>query len=185
MENLKEWELFDTIQNSSHLFLGLLIGYSFWAFCENRAKGGISYINPIWFLVMLIWGASGFFFLPYNQFPIVQLFYYAVPDWDIPLAVWTSFDILNLGYWSFISLLVPLIFLVILLHKRRSNINHRRSIFQDVAIGLSVGISAHLIGDALWQSISISTISLCILIFFGLVIPFFVIHQLNENSPKK
>jgi ABC-type Fe3+ transport system permease subunit len=80
---------------------------------------------------------------------------------------------------------VPLIFLVILLHKRRSNINHRRSIFQDVAIGLSVGISAHLIGDALWQSISISTISLCILIFFGLVIPFFVIHQLNENSPKK
>jgi hypothetical protein len=184
MENLKEWEYLDTIQNSTYLLMGLLIGCGFWGFCENRTKGGTLYVNPIWFLVMVIWGASGFFFLP-NQFPIVQLFYYAVPDWDIPLTVWTSVDILNLGYWSFISLLLPLIFLVTLLCKRRSNINHRRSIFRDIAIGLSVGICANLIGDAFLQSIPIPPLGLCVLIFFGLGVPFFVIRQLNGNSPKK
>ncbi len=44
-----------------HSVVGLAVGAGYWWLLERYAKVGVKRINPIWYLVMLIWGASGLF----------------------------------------------------------------------------------------------------------------------------
>ena len=175
--------LYDTFKQVIYLFGGIAVGYGFWELCEQYAKKGLRFINPLWFLIMVIWGASGFFFLRPLSFllnflpksldsffsSILQLFYKAVPDWDIPLYVWTkgSWEFLHHRSLLFSSVVLPISLLIISLvvlpiglliisvilpkfNKRISgSIYHLLNWLRDVALGLSIGISVHLCGDIL------------------------------------
>jgi hypothetical protein len=70
-----------------HFVVGLAVGAGYWWLLERYAKVGVKRINPIWYLVMLIWGASGLFLFRKLNIPVLSgdIFYMAVPDWDIPL----------------------------------------------------------------------------------------------------
>lgn len=193
--------ILDTVKNTSYLFLGMLAGYSFWAFCERYAGVGISRINPFLFIFTVVWGASGFFFVPDAEY--AHLSYYAVPipDWDIPLAVRMQPEFLQHRSWLFSSVLIPLTFLAIAQLVKNTRQRHSKRInkvfeifissLKDVSLALLVGISAHLMGDFLLQwipsgdtSINIfgwtpltSRIWLILNLLLGLVIPFLVIHK--------
>ncbi len=142
-----------------HFLLGITLAWAFWELCERYAKRGLLQINPITFLLMVIWGSSGFFLLrifPQHRFSsVVQFFSLAVPDWDIPLSVWTGWDFLTHRSLLFNSTLLPiacigLSCLLISLSRKSSSTNLKsKFFFLHSAIGLSVGISAHLIGDVL------------------------------------
>ncbi|MBE8990046.1 hypothetical protein [Nostoc sp. LEGE 12450] len=199
LQEIQDIGILDTVKNASYLFLGMLVGYGFWEFCECYAKVGISRINPFLYPFMVVWGASGFFFLPYVEY--AHLSYYAVPDWDIPLTVWMQLEFLQHRSWLFSSVLIPLAFLAIaqLLQNTRQRhskrINKVFKIFigslKDISLGLSVGISAHLMGDFLLQwirsgdtSINIfgwtklySLIWLALNLLLGLIVPFLIIRK--------
>jgi hypothetical protein len=53
------------------------------------AKDGVEKINPLWFLIMLIWGASGLFVFRKLHIPILDndFFYMAVNDWIFPYTI--------------------------------------------------------------------------------------------------
>ena len=201
-------EFLDTVKSASYLFFGMLIGYYFWEFCEYRIRKDISIssINPIWYLIMVVWGASGFFFLPYTQHSVFHLLYYPVPDWNIQFFLWTKWEFLQHCSWLFSSVILPLTLLGIslLMHRisqRHSSLicrlfNYLFNCLRDISIGLSIGVSTHLIGDFVLQwtpsidtNINIfgwlqlhSLIWLCLNLFLGFIIPFIVISKLSLNS---
>ncbi len=185
-----------------HFVVGLVVGVAFWQLLEHYAKTGVRRINPIWFLIMLIWGASGLFFFRKLHIPVLSndFFYMAVPDLDIPLYNWTRLRLLIHRSWLFHSALLPigLLFISLWGMKRAQSIsnNPKWSWLRDAAIGLSVGISAHLIWDALlsetkagflingWNHPT-SLIWLALNLIMGFGVPFLVIWArdfLSQNS---
>lgn len=173
-----------------HFVVGIIVGAVFWRLLEHYAIIGIRRINPIWFLVMLIWGASGLFFFRKLNIPVLfhDFFYMAVPDWDIPLYNWMRFRFLIHRSWLFHSVLLPIGLLLI------SFWGINRSFIwkwlRDAALGLSVGIAAHLIWDALlsetkagfmingWNhSTSLAWLILNLILGFG--VPFVIIRAMN------
>ncbi|KAM3093298.1 hypothetical protein ACKFKG_20030 [Phormidesmis sp. 146-35] len=160
MNVLQELGILDTIKNACYLFLGLITGHIFWELCEHYCERAISYVNPLLFILTLCWGASGFFFLPPIFLPADQFLQYAFPDWDIPLSLLLKSHFLQHRSWLFSSTLIPLAFLSIIilqsiltqktLQKRRFLIFLLNSL-RDICVGFSVGITAHLIGDLIFQ----------------------------------
>ncbi|MBD2124732.1 hypothetical protein H6F68_28085 [Trichocoleus sp. FACHB-262] len=190
MESLQDFGVLDNIKDTLYLFFGMALGYAFWEFCERYAREQILYVNPILFVIMLVWGASGFFFLPYSQDLIIQLLCYAIPDWDIPLSMGRQSDLFQHRSWLFSSILIPLILLGIAILSAVFRLRLVLSSLRNIAIGLLVGISAHLLGDLLLQWIPIgdtdikiyeldslhSRVWLFLNLVFGLVLPFSVIR---------
>lgn len=142
-----------------HFVTGVAVGVGFWWLLERYARLGARLINPISFLVMLIWGASGLFFFRQLSIPVLEntYVYMAVPDWDIPLYQWSGLRLLIHRSWLFHSVLMPMGLLGIwlglsqcpsLTRLQRSLLN----LLRDCAFGLSVGMSAHLLWDALLSS---------------------------------
>jgi hypothetical protein len=142
-----------------HFAVGIAIGIGFWWVLEHRARGAAAAINPICFLVMLIWGASGLFFFRKLGVPLLSgtFFYMAFPDWDIPLYNATGLRFLIHRSWLFHSVLIPMGGLggwlwfaprLTLTTWQKTAVN----LLRDGAMGLSVGVSAHLIWDALLSS---------------------------------
>lgn len=180
-----------------HFVVGVAVGVGFWQLLERYAKVGVRRINPIWFLIMLIWGASGLFFFRKLNIPVLSndFFYMAVPDWDIPLYNWTRFRFLIHRSWLFHSALLPIGLLLISFWgtNRRNqsiSINPSWKWLRDATMGLSVGISAHLIWDALlsetkagfiifgWNHFT-SLAWLALNLILGLGVPFVVIWAMD------
>jgi len=143
-----------------HFITGLAIGVGFWWWLERYAKQAARSINPLVFLIMLIWGASGLFFFRKLGIPLLSgtFFYMAVPDWDIPLYDATGLRFLIHRSWLFHSVLLPMGLLGgwfwcsqqrYVSPWQRTGVN----LLRDGAIGLSVGMSAHLVWDALLSSL--------------------------------
>jgi len=175
-----------------HFVVGIAVGVCFWQVLEHYAKDGIRRINPILFLVMLIWGSSGLFLFRKLHIPILEgdFFYMAVPDWDILLYNWTRLTFLIHRSWLFHSVLLPISLMIVSFWGiNHHSFNRNRQWFKwlwDGAIGLSVGMTAHLIWDALLSSTkggfyisgwsqSNSLAWLILNMIFGLGIPFGVI----------
>lgn len=143
-----------------HFITGLGTGIVFWWVLEQYARLGSRLINPIVFLIMLIWGASGLFFLRQLGIPILShtYFYMAIPDWDIPLYRWLGWRLLIHRSWLFHSVLIPMSGLALWLWINRTITTLTQSqktlnnLLRDCAMGLSVGICAHLFWDALLSS---------------------------------
>jgi hypothetical protein len=142
-----------------HLLTGLGLGITFWWSLERHARLGSRLLNPIAFLVMLIWGASGLFFFRKLGIPLLShtLFYMAFPDWDIPLYQTLRWPILIHRSWLFHSTLIPmgLLGLWVWISQRSTLTPIQRTLnnlMRDCAIGLSVGVCAHLLWDALLSS---------------------------------
>ena len=209
----------DTVKDFCYLFLALGIALVFWSYAERYTEKGLRFVNPLLFLVMVIWGASGFFFLsPVLQFlpsffdSILDIFYKAIPDWDIALYIWSNYWFPRVGWeflkhrsWLFSSVIIPTAILVIsilpsLLHKPilakkyRWHLNTLRSI----AFGLFVGVSVNLCGDILLSFIprgdigfkiygwnqSDSLIWFAFHIFLGIFIPFLWIWLIGVTYKK-
>ncbi|NMF84369.1 hypothetical protein [Nodosilinea sp. P-1105] len=143
-----------------HFVTGLAMGVGFWWWLERYAKQAARSINPLIFLIMLIWGASGLFFFRKLGIPLLSgtFFYMAVPDWDIPLYDATGLRFLIHRSWLFHSVLLPMGLLGgwfwcsqqrYVSPWQRTGVN----LLRDGAIGLSVGMSAHLVWDALLSSL--------------------------------
>ncbi len=184
-----------------HFFVGLAVGAGYWWLLERYAKVGVKRINPIWYLVMPIWGASGLFLFRKLNIPVLSgdIFYMAVPDWDIPLYNSTRFRFLIHRSWLFHSALLPLVLLVTSwwgMQHSRSQFNNSHQWWRwlrDGAIGLSVGMSAHLIWDALLSSTkqgfvifgwsqSASLVWLACNLILGLGIPFLMVWAIADLS---
>jgi hypothetical protein len=139
-----------------HFVVGLAVGSGFWWSLERHARPGVRLVNPLCFLLMLIWGASGLFFFRKLGLPILShtLFYMAIPDWDIPFYHATRLRFLIHRSWLFHSVLIPMTLLSLWFWLSRilprTTWKHQlNNLMRDCALGLSVGISAHLIWDAL------------------------------------
>ena len=207
MDVLQELGILDSLKNGCYLFLGVLVGYLFWERCESSYKKEILKVNPLIYIFTLCWGASGFFFLPKVFSNMDQIIQRAFPDWDIPLSLFLHLNLLQHRSWLFSSTLVPIALLSIVLSfqfLRNQNLvrNNKRwltfiwNFIRDFSIGLSVGVSAHLIGDFSFQwipagdtNISIfgwqelySHLWLILNIFLGLIIPFLVINRIRLPS---
>ena len=178
-----------------HFVVGLAVGAGYWWLLERYAKVGVKRINPIWYLVMLIWGASGLFLFRKLNIPVLSgdIFYMAVPDWDIPLYNLTRLRFLIHRSWLFHSALLPLVLLVTSWWGMQHSRSQFNSSLRDGAIGLSVGMSAHLIWDALLSSTkqgfvifgwsqSASLIWLAFNLILGLGIPFLTIWAIADLS---
>lgn len=153
---------------------------------------------------MLIWGASGLFFFRKLHIPVLshQFFYMAVPDWDIPLYNWTRLRFLIHRSWLFHSALFPLSLLILSwwgMKRSRSHSGNAHQWWQwlrDAAMGLSVGMSAHLIWDALlsstkrgfaifgWNHFD-SLAWLVLNLILGLGIPFLIIWAMDNSFSKE
>ncbi len=126
---------------------------------ERYAGLGARLINPIYFLLFLIWGASGLFFFRMLHIPVIDntYFYMAIPDWDIPLRRLTGLPLLTHRSWLFHSTLLPMGLLGLWIGIGRKTelgegIQRLINFLRDSALGLSVGIGAHLIWDAVLSS---------------------------------
>ncbi|WP_035984238.1 hypothetical protein [Leptolyngbya sp. KIOST-1] len=142
-----------------HFAVGMATGMVFWWVLEHWARRAASAINPLWFLLMLIWGASGLFFFRKLGVPVLSgtLFYMAFPDWDIPLYNATGLRLLIHRSWLFHSVLIPLAMLggwlwLAQIPTLTAWQKTATGWLRDGAMGLSVGVSAHLIWDALLSS---------------------------------
>lgn len=142
-----------------HFAIGLAVGVAFWWCLERYTRSAARTINPLVFLIMLIWGASGLFFFRKLGIPLLShtFFYMAFPDWDIPLYQATGLRLLIHRSWLFHSVLIPMGLLGCwLLASRKPVYASLQSwllrLLRDGTIGLSVGVSAHLIWDALLSS---------------------------------
>ncbi|WP_017298099.1 hypothetical protein [Nodosilinea nodulosa] len=142
-----------------HFGVGLAVGMAFWWVLERYTRDAARTINPICFLIMLIWGASGLFFFRQLDVPLLSntFFYMAFPDWDIPLYQGTGLRLLLHRSWLFHSVLMPMAALAgwlwFMQHPRLAAWQKDLAGWvRDGAMGLSVGVSAHLIWDALLSS---------------------------------
>ena len=183
-----------------HFAIGLGVGVMFWAGLEHYHRSAARVINPLVFLIMLVWGASGLFLFRKLGIPLLShtVFYMAVPDWDLPLYKLTRLRFLIHRSWPFHSVLIPLLGLGLWLWlSRRPGLSRWQRIglstLRDGAIGLSVGMSAHLIWDALLSSTRrgfyihgfSSGTSLLWLLFnvaLGLGLPFLIAGALNHTG---
>ncbi|WP_017718784.1 hypothetical protein [Kamptonema formosum] len=188
------------VDKLAHFAVGLAIGASFWGLLERHAFIGVRRINPILFALMLIWGASGLFFFRRLHIPILsdQFFYMAVPDWDIPLYNWTRLRFLIHRSATFHSALIPIVLLIASLWgMRRAKLNSNSLRWwrwlRDGGIGLSVGMSAHLIWDALLSSTksgfviygwthSASQTWLALNLLVGLGVPFVMVRAMGGSG---
>ena len=148
--------LFDKLM---HFATGIAVGVIFWQLLERYSRTTARYINPIIFLIMLVWGASGLFFFRKLGLPVLShtFFYMAFPDWDIPLYKITGLRFLIHRSWLFHSVLIPMGLLGLWFWLSRHPLTTRTqrvltNLLRDSAIGLSVGVSSHLIWDALLSS---------------------------------
>ncbi|MBD2231418.1 hypothetical protein H6G07_07500 [Phormidium tenue FACHB-1052] len=142
-----------------HFAVGIATGVVFWWVLERNHRNAAATINPICFLVMVVWGASGLFFFRKLGVPLLSgtFFYMAFPDWDIPLYKATGLRFLIHRSWLFHSVLIPVAGLGgwLWLASRLALSTWQKTVanlLRDGAMGLSVGISAHLIWDALLSS---------------------------------
>ncbi len=137
-----------------HFAVGLAVGGGFWWLLERYGRDGIRRINPILFLVFLIWGASGLFFFRLLHVPVLsgQLFYMAIPDWDIPLSQWTRWSFLMHRSWLFHSAILPIAILFGSLWQLQTERSRFWRWVRDGAMGLSVGMCAHVLWDAILSS---------------------------------
>lgn len=183
-----------------HFATGLAVGILFWGLLERYSRSAARTINPIVFLIMLVWGASGLFFFRKLGLPWLShtAFYMAFPDWDIPLYKSTGMKLLVHRSWLFHSVLIPMGILGVwawLGHRPCSNSLQRIMInfLRDSAIGLSVGISAHLIWDALLSSTrrgfyihgfssSISWLWLLGNLILGIGVPLLIAKQFQRDA---
>ncbi|MGK7905076.1 MAG: hypothetical protein AB4352_27455 [Hormoscilla sp.] len=177
-----------------HFVVGLAVAVGFWQLTERYAPAGVRRVNPIWFFVMLIWGASGLFIFRKLHVPVLSgdLFYMAVPDWDIPLYNWTRWRFLLHRSWMFHSVLLPVGLLFVSLWKMHPSRSPAWKWLRDGAFGLSVGMSAHLLWDALYsmtkrgffihgwnQSTSLAWLGLNLIL--GLGVPFIVMWGMDSR----
>jgi hypothetical protein len=142
-----------------HFAVGLATGLGFWWVLERNHRGAAAAINPICFLAMVVWGASGLFFFRKLGVPLLSgtFFYMAFPDWDIPLYKATGLRLLIHRSWLFHSVLIPMGLLGgwLWFVPRLALVPWQKTVanlVRDGAMGLSVGVSAHLIWDALLSS---------------------------------
>lgn len=184
-----------------HFAIGLGVGVMFWTGLERYHRSAARVINPLVFLLMLVWGASGLFLFRKLGIPLLShtAFYMAVPDWDLPLYKLTRFRFLIHRSWSFHSVLIPLLLLGLWLWlSRRPGVPRWQraglSTLRDGAIGLSVGMSAHLIWDALLSSTrrgfyihgfsgGTSLLWLLIHVALGLGVPWLIARALSRTDP--
>jgi hypothetical protein len=144
-----------------HFGVGLAVGSGYWYAIERYCPIAVRRLNPILFLVMLTWGASGLFFFRKLHLPWLSgdLFYMAIPDWDIPFYNSTKLRFLIHRSWLFHSVLIPLAIAAIsgwkLSLAKRQGFDRFPVLWKwllEGAIALSVGISAHLLWDGLLSS---------------------------------
>lgn len=142
-----------------HFATGIAVGVAFWWAIERYAQAAARIINPLIFLIMLIWGASGLFFFRRMGVPLLShtFFYMALPDWDIPLYQALRLPLLIHRSWLFHSVLIPMGLLGawVGLSQRALTSTPQKwwlPLLRDTALGLSVGVSAHLLWDALLSS---------------------------------
>ena len=182
-----------------HFAIGL--GVLFWAALERHHRSAARVINPLVFLIMVVWGASGLFLFRKLGIPLLShtAFYMAVPDWDLPLYKLTRLRFLIHRSWPFHSVLIPLLLLGLWLWLSRQPGWHRwqrigLSTLRDGAIGLSVGMSAHLIWDALLSSTrrgfyihgfssGTSLLWLLVNVALGLGVPWLIAGALSRAGP--
>ncbi|MGK7905077.1 MAG: hypothetical protein AB4352_27460 [Hormoscilla sp.] len=179
-----------------YFVIGLAAGIGFWQLSKRYAPAGMRQINLIWFFVMLIWGASGWFFFRKLGVPILSddLFYLPVPDWDVRLYQWTKWNFLYHRSWLFHSVLLPIGLLFASLWGMHRSSKRAWKWLRDGAIGLSVGMSAYLLWDTLhsmatyrrgfyiygWNQ-STSLVWSGLNLILGLGVPFLVIWRLNSR----
>jgi hypothetical protein len=184
-----------------HFAVGLAVGMAFWWLLERYNRAAARTLNPITFLIMLVWGASGLFFFRKLGVPILShtYFYMAFPDWDIPLYQATRLPFLVHRSWLFHSVLIPMGLLGIWLWLSQQSLstNLQRgmvNLLRDSAIGLSVGISAHLLWDALLSSTrrgfyiagfgsSLSLLWLLANLLIGIGIPLLIAREFHRFEP--
>lgn len=182
-----------------HFGVGIVVGGGFWYAIERYCPIAARRLNPIVFLVMLIWGASGLFFFRRLHLPVLSgdLFYMAVPDWDIPLYKATRLRWLIHRSWLFHSVLIPLTVASLsagrLLMARHSNRQTAWKRLLEGAIALSIGMSAHLLWDGLLSyskrgfvihgwSLPVSFAWWICNIAIGITVPFAIVWALNSPS---
>ncbi len=187
-----------------HFAVGLGVGISFWWLLERYSRSAAHLINPVVFLIMVVWGASGLFFFRKLAIPFLShtFFYMAFPDWDIPLYDSTGLRFLIHRSWLFHSVLIPLglLGLWFWLARQPPTTPLQRTLMnllRDSAIGLSVGISAHLIWDALLSSLrrdfyihgfgsGASYLWLLLNLSLGLGVPLVLAWSVHDpNAPKR
>lgn len=184
-----------------HFGVGLAVGIGFWALIERYARPAARSINPIVFLIMLIWGASGLFFFRKLGIPLFSgtFFYMAIPDWDIPLYQATGLRLLIHRSWLFHSVIIPLLalggwFWLVQQNRLTSWQKTLANLLRDGAMGLSVGISGHLLWDALLSSTKrgfyirgfggpASYLWLLVNLVVGLGVPLLIAYGWHSSSP--
>jgi hypothetical protein len=76
----------------------------------------------------------------------------AIPDWDIPLYKWTRLPFLIHRSWLFHSAILPIAILLGSLGGLQRTRSQLWKWVRDGAMGLSVGMCAHLVWDAILSS---------------------------------
>ena len=156
-----QMDISSSLDKILHFWVGIVLGMGVVAVLNRYAYRGMRQINLVCYLNMLVWGASGLFFYRKIGIPLLshQAFYMAIPDWDIPLYHLTRLRFLIHRSWLFHSNIIPIGLLVLFLYlATKPGIRGDRwgtrlvKWGRDGAIGLSVGVSAHLLWDALLSS---------------------------------
>lgn len=154
----------DTIKSFAYLFLALGISWLFWNFAEKYASKGLKFVNPVCFLIAVIWSGSGFFFfspilniLPSLFHPILQLLFEPLSNWDIFLHIWANsffsnieWELLKHRSLLFNSVAIPIFLMIISISPKKIYqpiLTKYSCTLNSISIGLFVGISSHLFGD--------------------------------------
>ncbi|MEM6521901.1 MAG: hypothetical protein AAF722_21520 [Cyanobacteria bacterium P01_C01_bin.70] len=184
-----------------HFAIGLAVGTLFWWLLERYSRAAARTINPITFLIMLVWGASGLFFFRKLGIPFFShtFFYMAIADWDIPLYKATGLKFLIHRSWLFHSVIIPVGLLSVWIGLSRQPLKTSlqrwfNSLLRDCAMGLAVGISAHLLWDAMLSSTrrgfyihgfssSLSWLWLLGNLAIGLGLPLIIARQFQSLEP--
>ena len=124
-----------------HLLIGVACAYMFWHVLETRRSSNL--VNPFWFTLACVWGASGLFFLRWilnwlhiDFFSAPDRFLYAaVPDWDGLLFGWHHHR-----HILFHSEIFPVLLLIGAIHWMKRWL-------RDFAVGLIIGVASHLVWD--------------------------------------
>ena len=123
----------------AHLFVGVVFAMLFWYVLEKQYRNPA--LNPFMLFLGCLWGACGLFFFRWFfvdiNIPILksEWVYTAFPDWDILILGWGAHR--NLFFHSAIF---PILLMLVAVWKKILWL-------RDFAIGLTLGISAHLTWD--------------------------------------
>lgn len=126
-----------------HFLIGGGCAYMFWHVLESRRTSNV--VNPFWFALACIWGASGLFFIRWalnwmniDFFSAPDRFLYAAfPDWDGVLFGWY-----NHKHILFHSEIFTVLLLIGAIHWMKRWV-------RDFAVGLIVGVASHLVWDVI------------------------------------